>query len=123
MARPRKTLPENGLAIVRTLAANGALETSIAAALGLDAKTWRRIRDEDPDTRAVWEEARTIERDRLVGSLFRQALGAPAEYDGQGNVVRAEQPPVPTAAMFLLKARHGYRAESNLLKRLNLLMM
>jgi hypothetical protein len=108
---------------VRTLAANGALETSIAAALGLDAKTWRRIRDEDPDTRAVWEEARTIERDRLVGSLFRQALGAPAEYDGQGNVVRAEQPPVPTAAMFLLKARHGYRAESNLLKRLNLLMM
>jgi len=40
---------------------NGVSEVDIAAALGLTFKTWKRIRDEDPDAKAAWEEARAIE--------------------------------------------------------------
>lgn len=109
MGRPRKTLPPTGIATIRRLAANGVQETVLAAALGLDMKTWRRIRNEDPEAKAAWEEARALEQDTLVGALFRQAIGAPAEFDDAGNKVRAEQAPNAPAAMFLLKARHGYR--------------
>jgi len=109
MARPRKTLPENGLALIRALAANGVAETEIAAALGMDIKTWKRIRQDDADARAAWDEARTLELDRLVKSLFAQAMGAPAEFDGDGNQLRAERPPNSGAGMFLLKSRHSYR--------------
>lgn len=109
MGRPRKTLPENGLRVIAELASNGVQETVLASALGMDLKTWRRIRHEDPVAKAAWEEARLREEDRLVGALFRQALGTPAEYDDAGNVIRAEQPPYAPASMFLLKARHGYR--------------
>ncbi len=109
MGRPRKTLPSSGLDIIRALAANGVQEHQIAVALGVDFRTWVRIRGEDPEARAVWQEARALEQDKLVGSLFRQAMGTPAEYDEKGNVIRAEQLPIPTAAMFLLKARHQYR--------------
>ncbi len=109
MARPRKNLPAGGLAVIRDLASSGVQETVLAKALGLDLKTWRRIRDEDPDAKAAWEEARALERDKLVGSLFEQAVGYPAEYDAAGNLIRAELKPSPVPAMFLLKARHGYR--------------
>jgi len=109
MARPRKTLPPGGLDTIKRLAAYGVQETVIAAALGMDAKTWKRIREEDPEAKAAWEEARAAEQDALVGSLFRQAIGAPAEHDEDGNVIRAELSPFAPAGMFLLKARHGYR--------------
>jgi hypothetical protein len=92
VGRPRKTLPANGLDTIRSLAANGVNEHALAAALGLDYSTWRRIRDEDPEAKAAWQEARAIEENRLAGKLFEQAM--------TGNV---------TAAIFLLKARHGYR--------------
>jgi hypothetical protein len=91
------------------LASNGVQETVLASALGMDLKTWRRIRNEDPVAKAAWEEARSREEDRLVGALFQQALGTPAEYDASGNLIRAEQPRYAPASMFLLKARHGYR--------------
>ncbi len=91
--RPHKTLPANGVALIRALAANGAKETEMAAALGMDASTWKRIRDEDPEAKAAWQEARTIEHDKLVGVLFRQAVGSPAEFDDHGNMIRAEHPP------------------------------
>lgn len=111
MARPRKRLPANGLDIIRDLASHGVQETVLAKALGLDVKTWRKIRTEDPDAKAAWEEARATEEDRLVGELFAQAVGRPAQYDAEGNVIQAEQKPNPSAAMFLLKTRHGYREQ------------
>ena len=92
MARPRKTLPANGLDVIRSLASNGVNEVAIAAALGLDFRTWRRIREEDPETKAAWQEARALEENRLAGKLFEEAM--------TGNV---------TAAIFLLKGRHGWR--------------
>ncbi len=93
MARPRKTLPANALDIIRGLASKGFTETAIAAALDLDVKTWRKIRESNRAAKAVWEEARTLERDALVNTLFSAATE-------QGNIV---------AAMFLLKSRHGFR--------------
>jgi hypothetical protein len=67
-------------------------ETDLARALGMDFRTWARIRDRDPDAKAAYQEAKAHERDQLVGKLFEAAMG--------GNI---------TAAIFLLKARHGYR--------------
>lgn len=46
---------------------------------------------------------------RVAESLFRQAVGAPAQYDAEGHVLRAEQTPVVSAAIFWLKARAGWK--------------
>jgi hypothetical protein len=64
MGCPRKNLPANGLQIIRALASNG---VHLAKALGVDVKTWRRIREEDLEAKAAWEEARALEQDKLVG--------------------------------------------------------
>ncbi len=93
MPRPRKTLPEGGLATIRELASAGANEVHIAKALGMSFETWKRIRDEDEDAQAAWQEARAIECEALSGMLYRQAI----------------EDKNTTAAIFLLKARHGYR--------------
>jgi hypothetical protein len=92
VGRPRKNLPANGLDIVRRLASNGVNETAIAAALGLSFDVWKRIRDEDPEAKAAWQEARAIEENKLAGKLYEEAMG--------GNM---------TACIFLLKGRHGWR--------------
>jgi hypothetical protein len=93
VGRPRKSLPANGIDVIRRLAANGVNEHAIAGALGLSYETWQRIRAEDPEAKAAWQEARAIEENKLVGVLYRKAID-------QDDTV---------AAIFLLKARHGYR--------------
>ncbi len=93
MPRPRKTLPEGGLATIRELASAGANEVQIAKQLGMSYEVWQRIRTEDEEARSAWLEARAIEREALCGMLYRQAME-------EGNA---------TAAMFLLKTRHDYR--------------
>jgi hypothetical protein len=97
MPRPRKSLPANGLDIIRQMARNGCQETKIAQALGLSFKTWVRLRKEDPEARAVWEEARAIEHDAIMGKLFQLGM----EEDNAG------------ALMFLMRARHGYRDQGS----------
>src|SRR5690349_19055070 len=109
MARPRKTLPANGLDIISQLARRGVREVEVARALGMSWHVWKRIREEDPEANKAWAEAKAIEADTLVSAMFNMAVGAPAEYDADGNVIRAETKPDPWAAAFLLKARHGYR--------------
>ena len=93
MGRPRTTLPANALEVIREAASNGVKEHDLARALGLSFTTWKRIRDHDPEARRVWEEAKSIEEGKLVGVLFDKAVNK------QDTV----------AAIFLLKARHGYR--------------
>jgi hypothetical protein len=44
----------------------------------------------------------------LGQSLYRQAVGAPAQYDADRNRLRAEQPPVVAATIFMLKARANW---------------
>lgn len=53
--------------------------------------TWRRIKGEDARAVEALEAGRAVEHDALVGKLFEMAMN--------GNAV---------AALFLLKARHGY---------------
>jgi hypothetical protein len=45
----------------------------------------------------------------ILRSAFNQAVGAPAEYDQQGRLVRAEVKPVPIMTIFLAKSRAGLR--------------
>lgn len=47
--------------------------------------------------------------EKLGQSLVEQAVGAPAVYDENKNLVRAEQKRVPVIGMFLAKTRMGYR--------------
>lgn len=46
---------------------------------------------------------------QVVESLHMQAVGTPAVYDEKGNMIRAEQPRVPSAGIFWAKARMGWR--------------
>jgi|SRR5215217_7813080 len=93
MARPRKNLPDGALDIIRQAASSGVREADLAKALGVDFKTWQRIKREDPEAQQVYAEAKAIEEGRLVGVLFDKAVNK------QDTV----------AAIFLLKARHQYR--------------
>ncbi len=94
MARPRKKLPSGGHETIRNMAANGAKETEIAAELGLNWRTFRRIKNEDEAAADALAEGRAREHDELVGLLLGKAR--------QGDA---------PSAMFLLKARHGYREQ------------
>jgi hypothetical protein len=53
--------------------------------------TWLRIKTENEEAKQALEAARAIEKDQLVGMLFEKAMKGDS-----------------TAAMFLLKTRHGY---------------
>jgi hypothetical protein len=65
----------------------------VAAGFGISADTLRRWFDERADLQEAFERGRERERQTLHNALYRAATE-------QGNM---------TAAMFLLKARHGYR--------------
>jgi hypothetical protein len=91
MGRKKKTLPTNGLETITELAERGVTETDIAKALGMSFDTWLRIKTENEEAKQALEAARAIEKDQLVGMLFDKAMKGDS-----------------TAAMFLLKTRHGY---------------
>jgi len=94
MGRPKKVIPADKLPIIQELAARGVSERSIAAACGVhDNTVFLRIRREQPEVQAALDRGRAVEHDKLVGVLFDAATK-------DGNIV---------AAMFLLKARHGYK--------------
>ena len=99
VASANKLHPAKGVAaIVRKLTSKGCSEITIAKGLGIGRKTWEIWRDEYPEIRQAWQEGRGIEHDALVGALFESATK-------QKNV---------TAAIFLLKARHGYRENQDI---------
>lgn len=97
MGRRKKTLPTNGLQTIRDLAERGVKETDIAKALGMSFPTWQRIKEENEEARETLEEARQIEENKLFGVLYEKAMKGDS-----------------TAAMFLLKTRHGYREGAEL---------
>lgn len=83
--------------IVESLASKGCSEISIAKGLGVSGPTWQRWRDEYPELLEAWQKGRAIEHDKLFNVLFRAATK-------DKNII---------AAMFLLKARHGYRENAD----------
>lgn len=82
----------NAVERVREMAANGFRWVSIAAGLGVTPKTLRNWREEFPELQDAYDEGREVERHTLHSCLAEQAR--------KGNT---------TAAIFLLKAAHGYR--------------
>jgi hypothetical protein len=88
-----KTPPATAADRIEALAADGFSMRGVAAGLGVSADVLRRWLDEQPDLQEAFDRGRERERHTLHNALYRAATE-------QGNM---------TAAMFLLKARHGYR--------------
>jgi hypothetical protein len=88
-----KEPPQNAADRVEMLAADGFSMRGVAAGFGISADTLRRWLDEHPELQEAFDRGRERERQTLHNTLYRAATE-------KGNM---------TAAMFLLKARHGYR--------------
>jgi hypothetical protein len=92
-ANPRALRPKPGDATrVLELSKDGFSVDAIARRLGISPDTFLRWRDDYPELADALAEGRVREHQVLYNTLFQAAQG--------GNIV---------AAMFLLKARHGYR--------------
>ncbi|WP_394763557.1 hypothetical protein [Phenylobacterium sp.] len=88
-----KLPPADAVARVAALAAVGLPVRGVAASLGTSADTLRRWMSEDPELAEAFEVGRELERQALHAALYKAATK-------NGDKI---------AAMFLLKARHGYR--------------
>jgi hypothetical protein len=91
--RPRKDPPPNAAARIEALAATGHSMVGIARGLNTSKDIVRRWCEDDPALAEALARGREAERFALHDVLFRAATE-------DGNIV---------AAMFLLKARHGYK--------------
>lgn len=90
MARPYEKLPPGSRDALLSMARDGLRESTAATALGIPLNEFRRVIKKNPDAKALWEEALSVERDALLNSLFNRAI----EGDSK-------------AAQYLLAARHG----------------
>lgn len=52
----------------------------------------------------------------VADSIFRMAVGSPAQYDKDGNLIREEQKPNITAAIWFSKARMGWHEPAKEMK-------
>ena len=94
----KKEPPENAVEVAHTMAASGSHQRSIAKALGVSYQVWLRWKDEYPELQDAVDQGRAVEHDVLVNVLIKAATE-------NKNV---------TAAIFLLKTRHGYRENEQL---------
>ena len=88
----RKKPPRNAAKILEELAARGVSKKSLALALGCSHTLLNVWLENDPKLQDAIDRGRCSEQEHLHGALYDQAM--------KGNV---------TSAIFLLKARHGYR--------------
>lgn len=91
MSRTKIQLKESDYKKISRLAERGVSEVQITEALGISYPTWQRIKEEDPEALEALQLARRKEEAELVGMLYEKAKNGDS-----------------TAAMFLLKTRHGY---------------
>lgn len=94
--QPRKDPPPDALAIIKKAAATGASRRGLAMALGVHNTVLSRWLDESEELKEAFEQGRETERQTLHNVLYDCAVGG----QGKDSLI---------AAMFLLKARHGYR--------------
>ena len=92
IGRPPKLPPAGAAERIRALSAEGHSTVGIAQQLGVGRKTLDKWRAEFPDLDEAYRDGVERERHELHSGLVAKAKA--------GNIV---------AAMFLLKARHGYR--------------
>jgi hypothetical protein len=94
MAAPRKYPPANAVAETESLAAQGYSIIGIARSLGVSKETFKRWCEEDEALQEAFEVGRETERQALHALIVQSAV---------------MNKPANANAMFLLKARHGYR--------------
>lgn len=102
MARPSFKPDEIQRKNVEALASYGVAQEDIAKVVGVDEKTLRKHFRTELDTGTIKANARVAE------SLFIQAVGAPAQFDKDGNKVREAQERVPACGIFWMKTRAGW---------------
>jgi hypothetical protein len=92
IGRPPKEPPHDAALRIRELASEGHSLLGIANMLGTSPDTLRRWMKEQPELREQYDLGRERERLTLTNILYQKALAGDA-----------------ISAMFLLKARHGYK--------------
>lgn len=90
--RRKYLVPDLHIGKVVDACRRGVSEVRIARSLGINYRTWMRLRDEDERIAGVLAESRKIEEEELVAVLLDKAR------DGE-----------TTSLIFALKSRHGYR--------------
>jgi hypothetical protein len=95
--RRRKRAPRDAAERIEALAADGFSMRGIASGLDVAYDTLRKWLDEEASLRDAFERGRERERHVLHNRLYRIATESQSERDAS------------IAAMFLLKARFGYR--------------
>lgn len=90
--RRKFQVPDSAVETVLAACRRGVPETKIARSLGLNYRTWMRVRSEDERIASVMAECRKVEEDELVSLLLDKAR--------DGDL---------TAIIFALKGRHHYR--------------
>lgn len=105
MARPFEKLPIGSRDTLLSMARNGLKESTAATALGIPLHEFRRVITKNPEAKALWAEALSVERDVLINTLFNRAVEGDAK-----------------AAQYLLAARHGMsdKAPDNSSERVNI---
>ncbi|MGJ0397425.1 MAG: hypothetical protein ACR65U_14480 [Methylocystis sp.] len=89
--------------MIEAYAAYGISQEEMCTLVGVSLKTLHKHFRQELDTGMTKANAKVAE------SLFRQAVGAPAQYDSEGKLLRAEQAPVVSAGIFWAKARMGWK--------------
>jgi hypothetical protein len=90
--RRKYLVPDQHIAKVMDACRRGVSEVRIARSLGINYRTWMRLRDDDERIAGALAESRRIEEEELVAVLLDKAR------DGE-----------TTSLIFALKSRHGYR--------------
>jgi hypothetical protein len=90
--RRKYLIPDKDVDTVLEACRRGVSEVRIARGLGINFRTWQRVRVEDERVASALTETRTLEEDELVALLMDKARGGET-----------------TAIIFALKGRHGYR--------------
>ena len=89
-----KPITDDMLPAIQEMAARGLWDREIAQSIGMSASTFIERKKENAALQAALDAGRAVEHEKLHNALFTAAMS--------GNVV---------AAIFLLKARHGYREQ------------
>lgn len=93
---------------VKAMAGYGIPQDHICVVLGISGPTLRRHYRSELDVAEIEANA------QVAQSLFKQAVGAPAEFDADGNQIREEQKRVPAMGMFWAKTRMGWKETTRL---------
>lgn len=108
MGRPPFKPTDDQREQVEAYVSYGATHEEIAELIGVTPKTLRA------HFRAELDRGSLKANMKVAGSVFRQAVGAPAVYDENGQCIREEQKPIFAASAFWMKCRAGWRETSRM---------